>query len=99
MPNQVLNTESFNYNFKCICIAKIVNIFTKRCGASNKLFLRNVTCSFLGFIDNLKTFYKRNKKLSRCAIIELLVIMARKMRAKPSAIASYFTRIPRAIFT
>ena len=29
----------------------------------NKLFLRQVICSFLGFIDNLQIlFYKRNKK-------------------------------------
>ena len=37
----------------------------------DKLFLRQVICSILRFIDNLKTlFYKRNKKLSRCVIIE-----------------------------
>ena len=27
---------------------------------SNKLLLRQIICGFRGFIDNLKTFYKRN---------------------------------------
>ena len=66
MLNQVTNTtESFNCNFKWIFIAKIVVY-------GNKLFLRQVICSFLGFIDNLNTlFYKRNKQRSHCVIIEL----------------------------
>ena len=71
MTNQLINTESFNCKFKCIFIAKIHNLFEKAMLDGNKLFLRKVTCSVLGFFDNLKTFYKRNKKLSRCAIIEL----------------------------
>ena len=63
MPNQVTNTtESFNYNFKCISIAKIANVLYE-----TKLFLRQVICSFLGFIDNLDIIlYKKCMCLSSC---------------------------------
>ena len=56
MPNHVnyKHNRTFNYNFKCIFITKIANV---RC--TKPLF-------FLGFIDNLKKFYKRNKKLKGC---------------------------------
>ena len=56
------------------------------------------SCGFLGFIDNLKTlFYKRNKKLSGCVIID--VITALEMHVKLSDVASCFTRISRAVVT
>ena len=41
---------------KCIFIAKIANVLPETTHG-NKLFLRKVICSFLGFIDNLKTLF------------------------------------------
>ena len=58
MSNQVHNTtESSNYNFKRISIAKFTSVlYTKSRVAldGNKLFLRQVIRGFLGFIDNLE---------------------------------------------
>ena len=73
IPNQVRNTTEI-LTATAFSSLKSPTCCTKPRVAldGNKFFLRQVICGFLGFIDNLKTlFYKRNKKLSRCVIIDL----------------------------
>ena len=82
MPNKVTDTtEAFNCNFSAFSSLKSPTCCTKPRMAldGNKLFLRQIICGFLGFIDNLEIlFYERNKKLSRgCRLVVYTHLLCR----------------------